>query len=265
MSSNQEKILNLYSGGTEENRDIKSRYSGMEFYYTKKILSKYIKKNSDVVEIGCATGYFGMHFANSCKEYVGIDLCSDNIDAFNVKINNSVMKNLRAEVGDATCLHNVADKSFDVVLCLGPMYHLPDEERESAFKECKRIAREGAVIAFSYINGIGVYAGACANDKWRSIYPNKNTNKHVFEYKTDDEKPGVFFFTSPEEMEETAKRQGLEVLENHGLDFLFFASAVDMMSDEKYGCFLELTDRMCENRFCTGLANHALLICKNTK
>jgi len=36
------------------------------------------------------------------------------------------------------------------------MYHLPDE-RELVFAECKRIAKEGAIIAFAYISQTGCF------------------------------------------------------------------------------------------------------------
>lgn len=262
MSSNQDKILDLYSGGGEDNRSQLSRSNSMEFHYTKKWMEKYITPDSIVIEIGCASGYYGMFFADKCASYTGVDLSPDNIALFNSKISAENKTNLSACVGDATSLCEFEDSSFDVVMCLGPMYHLPQEERMKAFEECSRIARKDAVLAFAYINRIGVYAGGCVNDKWRSIYPNAKTNKYVFEYSTDDEKPGVFFFTSPEEMEGDAKQNGLEILKNYGLDFFFASCAIDSMSDEQFDCYMELADKMSESESCTGLSNHALLICR---
>lgn len=262
MSSNQDKIMNHYNGGVEDYRFEKSKSTGLEFHYTKKFISQYIKPESRIIELGCGTGYYGMHFADKCAEYVGIDITLENIQLFNQKIKDSKVNTIHAEVGDATDLKNIIDQSFDLVLCLGPMYHLPPEERELVFKECKRISRDNAVILFAYINRIGVYTGACVSDKWRNIYPNPKTNQYVFEYSTDDEKPGLFYFTSPEEMEDSAKRNGLETVHNHGLDFFFASSAIDMMNDTQFECYLELADKMSESRSCTGLSNHALLICK---
>ena len=172
------------------------------------------------------------------------------------------LTNVKAFVGDATKLDNIADNSFDVVLCLGPMYHLPKGERELVFAECRRIAKDGAIIAFAYINGLGVYAGACVDDNARHIYPNAKTNKYVFEYNTDDVRPELFFFSSPEEMECDAKRYKFEVLKNCGLDFWFVKYAIDMMNEEQFECYWEIADRMSESRSCVGLSNHALLVCR---
>ena len=263
MSSNQEKIIEKYSHGKEGDRAINAtRSESLEFHYTKKILDEYIKPHSHVIELGCGGGYYGMYFADKCAEYVGIDITPENIAAFEENIKVKGLTNVKAFIGDATNLDNIADNSFDVVLCLGPMYHLPKEERELVFAECGRIAKDGAIIAFAYINGLGVYAGACVDDNARHIYPNAEANKYVFEYKTSDNLPGLFFFTSPEEMEYDAKRHKLETLKNCGLDFWITKCAIDNMSEEQFECYWEIADRMSESRSCVGLSNHALLVCR---
>ncbi|MCL2773540.1 MAG: class I SAM-dependent methyltransferase [Oscillospiraceae bacterium] len=262
MSSNQDRIREKYSHGKEGERAFTSRSESLEFHYTKKILSEYIKPDSRVIEIGCGGGYYGMYFADKCTEYVGVDITPENIAAFEEKIKAAGLCNVQAFVGDAIHLYNIADGSFDVVLCLGPMYHLPQEERELVFAECKRIAEDGAIIAFAYIIRIGVYAAGCVVDKWRDRYPNAEANKYILEYSTSDDRPGLFFMTSPEEMEHDAKQYTLEVLKNCGLDFIFASYAIDMMSEEKFNFYWELADRMSESQSCTGLSNHALLICR---
>lgn len=260
MSSNAEKIREFYSSGGEEGRADRNRSAEIEFHYTKKHLHPFIQADSRVLELGCGTGYYALCFAPQCAEYVGVDISPENIALFQKNIGAAGFTNIHPCVGDATALQNFADDSFDVVLALGPMYHLPREERQRVFEECRRVARDGAIAAFSYINGIGVYAGACVN--WKDIYPNRKSNHYIFEKHTDDERPDVFFFTSPEEMEEDGASHGFSVIGNYGLDFFFEADAIDQMSEEQYACYLELADRMSASRSCTGLANHALLICR---
>ena len=262
MASNQEKIIEHYSGYQEDNRAKESRSASLEFHYTKQILSEYFTSKSCVIELGCATGYYGMYFADKCAEYTGVDISPDHIAVFNEKIVTEKKKNIHAVVGDATALSEFSDNSFDIVLCFGPMYHLPHEERLEVFDECYRIARSGAILAFAYINGLGAYVAACVHDKLRSTYPNKETNNSVFKLKTDDQLPGVFFFTSPEEMEYAAKQKKLEVLKNCGVNFHFAACAIDEMDEEQFEAYMELTDKMSISPYCTGLSAHALLICR---
>jgi len=262
MASNRDLVRQKYSGGNEEGRDKRSRYHGLEFHYTKKLLADFIDGSSNIIEVGCGTGYYGMHFAPVCASYRGIDLTPCHISIFNEKIAESGLSNITAEVGDAVNLVNVPDSAADTVLCLGPMYHLNAEERRQSFLECHRILSDGGTAAFSYISTLGVYAGVCAQEKLIEFYPNKNANELVLGCGTDDINKDVFFFATPEEMEQTADECGFEVIKNCGVDFMMHMTTLDMMTEEQFECYMELADRMVESRYCTGMANHALLICR---
>ena len=262
MSSNQEKVINFYNTYKEDDRATESRSRNLEFHYTKKLLHEFIKTSANVVEVGCGTGYYGMYFSGFCAHYTGIDLSPDNIAVFTEKIAAEKKTNIRATIGDATNLSEIADNSFDVVLCLGPMYHLPHDERLKVFDECRRIARTNAILAFSYINRLGVYAAACLDDEWRNKYASVDADKFILEHSTLDALQGMFFFTSPEEMQYNAKQKNLEVIKNCGLDYIFAQNAVNSMSEETFALYMKLADRMLESPSCTGLSDHALMICK---
>ncbi len=262
MASNHEKVVGFYGGYNEDDRASESRARNLEFHYTKKLLSEFIHAGANVIEVGCATGYYGMHFSDFCAHYTGIDLSADNIAVFNKKIAAAGKKNIRAAVGDATNLSDIPDNAFDVVLCLGPMYHLPREERSEVFDECCRIARADAILAFSYINRLGVYAAACVDDKWRNEYASVEPDKFILEHSTLESLQGVFFFTSPEEMEHDAKQKNLDIVKNCGVDYVFAQGAINTMSEETLALYMKLADRMVDSPSCTGLSDHALMICR---
>ena len=79
MSSNEKAIIEKYRDTKEEYRATQSRYSELEFYYTKRHISEYITPGSSVIELGCGTGYYAMCFAEQCKEYTGVDITPENI------------------------------------------------------------------------------------------------------------------------------------------------------------------------------------------
>ena len=244
----------------EDGRVVLSRASSLEFHYTKRHLAPYINANTRVLEIGCATGYYAMHFADLCREYVGVDINPPHIDVFNEKIATRELKNVKAYVGDAMDLSFLDSASFDVVLCLGPMYHLPPEEREMVYAECRRLCKHDGVVTFAYITRIGVYAGGCV--EYRDSYPTALANENVLLRGCDDLRPDLFFFMTPEEINDHAARFGLTKIKNLATDFFFNVSAVNEMSDEKFELYKPLLDEMCANESCTGMANHALLICR---
>lgn len=262
-ASNKEQVFSKYSGTgglIDDGRENQSRTDSLEFHYTKKHLEGLIKNTDRVLEVGCAAGYYGFHYADTYKEYVGVDLFPPHIELFNKRIKERGLTNLSCEVGDAVNLENMPDNSFDVVLHLGPMYHLKKEERLLAFQEATRVCKDGGIIAFAYIVQIGTYAGACI--LYANSYPNEKTNEYVLDKGTDDNRPDLFFYTTPEEMEEMAINCGLTKIKNLGTNFMFAMNVVNNMTDEQFEVMRPLYDKMCEHESCTGMAGHALLVCR---
>lgn len=74
--------------------------------------------------------------------------------------------------------------------------------------------------------------------------------------------PEIFFYTMPEEIVEQARSHGLSVLKNVGVDFVFNGTVINGMDSTQFEAWLELADCMFESPSCTGLSNHALLVCQ---
>lgn len=262
MSSNSDKIFERYSKHPEDGRAEWTRTNSLEFHYTKKQLESFITSDSRILEIGCATGYYGMYYAERCREYVGVDIFPAHIDRFRQKIAETGLKNISCQVGDATALTDIPDESFDVVLCLGPMYHLPQKERGQVLSECYRVCKRDGIAAFAYINKIGVYAGACVYDASKDYYPTEKANEAVLKNGTDDMRPELFYYSTPEEIEKTSSAHGFEKISDLGTNFMVTMSVVDSMSDEKFELMRPLYDQMTSHESCTGMSDHALLICR---
>lgn len=262
MASNQKLVIEKYQSGKEDNRAIKSRYAGLEFYYTKKHVDEYITPESSVIELGCGTGYYAMHYADKCKEYLGVDISPANIAIFQEKIRERNLKNVTAQVGDATNMPQFPDGSFDVVLCLGPLYHLPPAERERVFAESKRLCKDGGVVAFAYICKVGLYTGCCIHEEFKDIYPSEAGNELVLKQGRDNLRPDLYFYTMPEDMEATAQKHGLRKIKNLGTDFSIMVSTVNDADEERFCLLRPVLDKMAAYESCTGMSNHALLVCR---
>ena len=68
-----------------------------------------------------------------------------------------------------------------------------------------------------------------------------------------------------EDIETVALKFGFEKIKNLGTDFMVTRKIVDDMSDEKFEIMKPLYDYMTSYESCTGMSNHASLICKNNK
>jgi len=261
MAFNEKLVSEFYDDPERENnRSTVSKARGIEFHYTKKILDKYISNELTVLEIGCATGYYGLYLYDKCKEYIGIDIVPKNIENFDKKINELGIKKIKTLVGDAVNLSNIGNDAFDIVLNLGPMYHLSHQERELSMLESKRVCKSKGIIMCSYINKFGAYYQGILREPEK--YPNKTANELILEKGTDDIRPNIFYYTTPEEMENMALANGLKVIENCGIDFLFNAGNINSMDEEKYKNWIEFSDYMFNSKSCTGLSVHGIMVCK---
>ena len=88
--------------GREATRAERDGAYPMEFIYTKRALDKYIDASKRVIEIGCGGGYYLMHYAPKCKEYLGVDLSPVNIQMTQEQIAAKEYENADAMMGDAT-------------------------------------------------------------------------------------------------------------------------------------------------------------------
>lgn len=260
--SGKNVVIKKYSSGKENKRANNHGKGGMEFIFTEKIMNEYIKTDSVVAEIGCATGHYAFRFAGKCREYKGYDLTPANIKIFRRKIKDSGLSNISADVSDATNLCNIPDSTFDVVMVLGPMYHLDFSNRLLAFKETKRICKDGGIVAFAYINKAGASIAAIVNEAFNGKYPTKECNRAVLQKGISDKNDSVFFFSTPEEMINCATECGFGIIKSCGLNFVLSPDKIKAMPDEQYEAWLELTQYMSESPSCTGMSEHALLICR---
>lgn len=257
----KQKVREAYSGGKEVSRAEQTGEYGMEFIYTKRALDSYIDSKKKVIEVGCGGGYYLMHYAPKCKEYLGVDLSPVNIEIVKEQIAESGYENAYAETGDATNLHGIADESYDVVLCLGPMYHLNREDRLKCVLECKRICRPGGIIAFAFINKLGVMAKYGHGAGWANLLT-PHIAECVLERGTDDVNTDIFYYATPEEMIEDTEAAGLKRIKMTGVDFLVLEQEIETFTEEQRQIWFQYADLVADSEYATALSNHALFICE---
>jgi len=99
-----------------------------------------------VLDVGGGTGIHARWLARDGYDVTLVDLMAEHVERA------ATIEGVHASVGEARSLA-APDASFDVVLLLGPLYHLvAAEDRMLALREAVRVARPGAVIAAAAIS-----------------------------------------------------------------------------------------------------------------
>ncbi len=127
----------------------------VEFEMTKRHLAPFIAPASHIADIGGGPGRYAFYFAERGHAVSLIDLSPENIAFARAHARTNGVALDEACVGDATDLSAIDSEMFDVTLCLGPLYHLPNErDRADAINECIRITRPEGAIAYAFISPV---------------------------------------------------------------------------------------------------------------
>jgi SAM-dependent methyltransferase len=120
----------------------------MEYAITRKMLSKYLKPKSRILDIGGGPGRYAMWLAHHHHHVVLADLSPELLAVARVKLSEAGETANVEEIvqADACDLSRWPDNSFDAVLSMGPLYHLFDaNDRIKALSELLRVLRSDGV------------------------------------------------------------------------------------------------------------------------
>ena len=153
------ETINSHYAGYDEDVRLDTRWGMLEEATTWKYIDSAIthiqcgnrEKTLDIIDLGAGTGRYSLTLAGLGHRVVAVDLVEGNLDILRRNASASGIQ-LEVERGDATDLQKYPNSSFDVVLCLGPLYHLFDNDSiNRAISEASRICRPGGFVLFAYL------------------------------------------------------------------------------------------------------------------
>ena len=140
------EIYDFYNNGAEIGR-LERGLGIVEFLRTKEILSRYIDGGKVIYDIGGGIGMYAAWLAKKGNEVHLIELAENAVEY--AKANMMQDCHFIAETGNALQV-NRPDESADVVLLMGPQYHLRDrEEREETFDPNQELEQDWQYVWFS--------------------------------------------------------------------------------------------------------------------
>ena len=120
-----ELVKEIYRRSDENTRLSKSKAARVEFYTTVRYIEKYLTSDAKILDIGAGAGEYSLYFSRKGYEVAALELSEDNIRAFKSKLTSD--DHIAPVQGNALDLSRYDSHSFDIVLLLGPLYHLHDK------------------------------------------------------------------------------------------------------------------------------------------
>ena len=176
---NMNEIYDFYNNGAEIGR-LERGLGKVEFLRTKEILARYIDTGKVIYDIGGGIGMYAAWLARMGNEVHLIELAENAVEY--AKANMMQDCQFVAETGDARHINRL-DESADVVLLMGPLYHLRDrEDRLLTLRESLRVLKPGGLLVATGISKFSSMTWAL------SVYGEKK-NENLVEFLDDP----VFF------------------------------------------------------------------------
>jgi ubiquinone/menaquinone biosynthesis C-methylase UbiE len=139
-------ITEYYNTSKVELDRLEQHVSQLEKLRSQEIISRYLKPNMKIGDIGGATGIYSFWLHDLGHEVHLLDAAESHIQIAQriAKEQNKPLASIR--VGDARILP-YPEEQFDMVLLFGPLYHLQDkEDRVKAIGEAKRTLKPGGIL-----------------------------------------------------------------------------------------------------------------------
>ena len=247
-----ERTAATYEIFNEDSRLNRSKAARVEFITSVRAIESALKPGACILDIGAGAGEYSLYFAQRGYDVTALELSSANIVAFEKKIIPE--HPVRLLQGNALDLSAFADESFDVVLLMGPLYHLKAaEDRDRAIAEAKRVCKQDGVIFFAFIGNDMVVLTELS---YRPQFFSENTYDHD-SFKVEDF-PFVFF--TLEQMREMLTRNGIKIQREIAADGVseLMEDAINALSDEDYAQYVRYHLYCSEKTEMLGRSSHLL-------
>lgn len=258
MRLNAQDYLTDYYNRFDEDGRLQTRHGHVEFLTTMTYVEKYLWPGARILEIGAGTGRYSHALARMGYEVDAVELIERNIEIFRQQTRPEEKITIRQ--GTATDLSAIADNRYDLVLLLGPMYHLFDrEEQKKALSEAIRTAKRGGVIFCAYcMADPSILQHGFIKGNIHNLVDNEMLDLDTFEA-----------FSHPWDLFELYRKEKIEALraefDVQPLHFIaadgyanHMREALAAMDESNYQLYLKYHLTTCERQDMIGLSHHTL-------
>jgi len=215
-----ENVIEYYENYDEDGRLFHDNAHNIEYLTTIHYFDRLFTSKSRILDVCAGTGIYSFYLAKKGYSVTACDLVEHNVNIIKSKLNANKLTDIA--VCNALDLSRFEENSFDVVLCMGALYHLSSNDlKEKAVSESVRVCKSGGIVALTYVKGTLI-----------------------------DKLENIFFTSTPHEIEEIALKCGLKRKYNICAGGIAgnYADSLNELSDEDFQKYMERHYLICEDK-----------------
>lgn len=253
-------VLKYYEDYDEDKRLGKSSLHKIEYLTTIHFLDQLIPPNSKVLDLCAGTGIYSFYLEDKGHSVTAVDIVPRFIEIMEDK-KRKLSSKINIYLGDARDLSRLNLEKYDVVLCMGALYHIhQDEDRRKVVKQCLNVLREDGILAASYISRYSTFITEFRRtDK---ELDREVLNEILNKGHNSDKKMNSFYLSSSQEINQLMIEFNLEKITNIGTDGIGYmlGDKILRLDDEEYQFWLNYHYKTCQEESLIGYSLHGLYI-----
>lgn len=213
-------LLKYYSKNKEQ---IRSHNQQLEFLICEKVLDLYLKNKSDlkILELGAGSGHYTELLAQKGHEITVVEPVKI-LNEWNQKNLKSKKLEKNVEWIEADARDLKLSKSYDLILNMGPMYHLfESQEREQLMKDLRKYLKPSGLLMSVFLSRVG-FVSYLLSQQPESLFADPAGFRDVVTMGQNLQHPqdGTFrgYFTHLNELGELHTQTGFQIVQIHVLD-----------------------------------------------
>src|SRR6266571_3556720 len=266
---NLDEVQTFYDKNAQNEWDRLDRHR-TEFAVTLRALKDYLPRlPAEVLDVGGGPGRYSIAVAKLGHRVTLLDLSEGCLQLAQRKAQETGVSLAECKRGNAIDLHRFRDGSFDVVLLMGPLYHLLDiDGRDRAVKEAYRVLRKNGLVFATFITRYAPMRWSAKNEpEWLS------QGKQLLETGVwHQSATGIpsktcvgftdSYFAHPTEIKPLMMRNGFEDMDLIGCEgaISMIEEKINELKSDEFGSWVDLKYRLGKDPSLHGAAEHLLYI-----
>ncbi|ERJ13182.1 class I SAM-dependent methyltransferase [Haloplasma contractile] len=246
----------IYTELYDENQRLnKSKASSVEFITNTKYITDFLSEGAKILDIGAGTGVYSIYLADKGYDVTSVEPVKRNLECLKSKIKENMTIN--PFQGNALDLSMIKDDSYDLVLNMGPLYHLKsEEERIRAIQESVRVCKKGGKIFFAYISNDMVFITESL------MYNSKFLGSDLYNHETMKVVDEPFTFLTVKYMNDLMRKLNLKEIKHFSSDGYaeLLEEKVNALNDKQFKEWLKFHFYMCEKKEMLGSSHHIMFV-----